>query len=75
MSARCGLNWGAYGERGDKVKAREYWEEGLGLYKRIGMPHEVEKVEGFIAGLGSSRCGDPGPGGRGEKAPPAEDRG
>jgi tetratricopeptide (TPR) repeat protein len=41
-----------YEERRDIKKAREYWEEALGLYKRIGMPHEVEKVEGWIRGIG-----------------------
>jgi len=37
-----------YEERGDIGKAREYWEKAVGLCKRIGMPHMVEKVEGWI---------------------------
>ena len=45
-------NLGAvYEERGDKVKARGYWEEALGLYKRIGIPDKVAKYERLIAGL------------------------
>ena len=37
-----------YEQRGDVEKAREYWEKALELYKKIGMPHMVEKVEGWI---------------------------
>ena len=40
-----------YRQRGDIQKAKEYWEKALGLYKRIGMPHMVEKVEGWINGI------------------------
>jgi len=40
-----------YRQRGDIQKAKENWKKALGLYKRIGMPHMVEKVEGWIEGL------------------------
>jgi hypothetical protein len=29
-------------------KAREYWEKARDLFKRIGMPNEVKKVERWI---------------------------
>ena len=37
-----------YEQRGDIGKAKEYWEKALGLFRKIGMPHIVEKVEGLI---------------------------
>ena len=40
-----------YEQLGDTRKAKEYWEKALGLFKKIGMPHMVEKVEGWIEGL------------------------
>ncbi|NVL91278.1 MAG: tetratricopeptide repeat protein [Desulfobacterales bacterium] len=40
-----------YEERGDVEKAREYWEKAVGLFKKIGMPHKVEKVEGWLEKL------------------------
>ncbi|MCH8121110.1 MAG: tetratricopeptide repeat protein, partial [Planctomycetes bacterium] len=40
-----------YEQRGDIGKAKEYWEKALGLFKKIGMPHMVEKVEGWIEGI------------------------
>jgi tetratricopeptide (TPR) repeat protein len=50
--ARHSSNLGlVYQKRGDIGKAKEYWEQALGLYKKIGMPHRVEKVEGWIEGL------------------------
>lgn len=44
-----------YEERGDIERAREYWEKALGLYKRIGMPHRMEKVEEWIEGIGKGK--------------------
>ena len=45
-------NLGAvYEQRGDIVRAREYWQKALRLYEKIGMPHMVERVEGWIEGL------------------------
>ena len=47
--ARHSSNLGlVYQKRGDIGKAREYWEKAVGLYKKIGMPHMVEKVEEWI---------------------------
>jgi tetratricopeptide (TPR) repeat protein len=47
--ARHSSNLGlVYQKHGDISKAREYWEKAVELYKRIGMPHMVEKVEGWI---------------------------
>jgi hypothetical protein len=40
-----------YKQRGDIGKAKEYWEKAVGLYKRIGMPREVETVQGWINGI------------------------
>lgn len=40
-----------YKQRGDIVKAKEYWEKALGLFKRIGIPHKVERLEGWIEGI------------------------
>jgi len=40
-----------YEQRGNIGKAREYWEKAVGLFKRIGMPRDVEKVEGLIEGI------------------------
>jgi len=47
-SANLGL---VYQKRGDIGKAREYWEKAVGLYRRIGMPHMVKEVEGWIEGV------------------------
>jgi len=44
-----------YKERGDKKKAGEFWEKARDLYKRIGMPHMVKKVQGWIEGLEETR--------------------
>ncbi len=40
-----------YKKRGDIKKAKEYWERTVELYKKIGMPHEVEKVESWLSSL------------------------
>jgi len=40
-----------YKQRGNIGKAKEYWEKAVELYKRIGMPHMVEQVEGLIEGI------------------------
>jgi hypothetical protein len=37
-----------YKKRGDLKKAREYWVKSLDLYKRIGIPPMIEKVQGLI---------------------------
>lgn len=37
-----------YQERGDFKKAKEFWVKSLGLYKQIGMPQMVEKVQKWI---------------------------
>ncbi len=38
--------------RGEAETAREYWGMAVELYTQIGMPHMVEKVQGWIDGLG-----------------------
>lgn len=43
-----------YRQRGDFDKAREYGEKALGLYQRIGMKPETEKVHGWIDKLDKS---------------------
>ncbi len=54
--ARHSSNLGLiYKQRGDIGKARNYWEKALGLYKKIGMPHMVEKVQGWIEGIGKGK--------------------
>lgn len=40
-----------YQTKGDLAKAREYWKRSLDLYKKIGMPHMVEKIEGWLKNL------------------------
>ena len=40
-----------YKQRGDISRAREYWEKSVELFKKIGMPHMVEKVQGWIDGV------------------------
>ncbi len=40
-----------YKQRGDIGKSKDYLEQSVGLYKQIGMPHMVEKVQGFIDGI------------------------
>jgi len=37
--------------RGELDKAEEFWEKAVELYKRIGMPHILEKVQGWIEGI------------------------
>jgi tetratricopeptide (TPR) repeat protein len=39
-------------KRAEHKNATEYWEKALEMYKKIGMPHMVEKVQGWIDGLG-----------------------
>ena len=39
---------GQYVQRGDLGKSREYWEKARGMYKKIGMPNMIKKVEGWI---------------------------
>jgi len=42
-----------YKNRGDIKKAREYWKKALGLYKKVGMKPETEKVQRWIDELDS----------------------
>ena len=51
MAAKYGNLGRVYRKRGDNKKAKEYWEKAVELYKKIGMPHMVEKVEGWISQL------------------------
>jgi len=48
-------NLGAiYEEREDITKARQFWEKARDLFEKIGMPHNVKKVEGLLEGLHTS---------------------
>jgi len=48
-------NLGAiYETRGDGKRAREYWIKSRDLYARIGVPHMVRKVQGWIDKLDAS---------------------
>jgi tetratricopeptide (TPR) repeat protein len=48
------INLGSvYRQKGDIGKAREYGEKALGLYEKIGMPHMVEKWQGWLDGIGT----------------------
>ena len=38
-------------KRGDLDKAREYWLKARELFKKIGMPHMVEKMQGWLESL------------------------
>ena len=40
-------------QRGDKDAAREYWQKALDLYREIGMPHMVQKIQSLLDGLES----------------------
>ncbi len=37
--------------RGELDKARKLWTKALDLFAKIGMPHMVEKVQGWLDGL------------------------
>ena len=41
-------NGWVYEERGDVEKARGYWVKAVDLFKKIGMPHMVKEVQGWI---------------------------
>jgi tetratricopeptide (TPR) repeat protein len=51
MANQYGNLGSVYKERGDLKSAREYWTKARDLYQRIGMPHMVAKVQGWIDGL------------------------
>lgn len=40
-----------YGKRGDVEKARQLWAKARELFRRIGMPHMVEKMQRWIKGI------------------------
>lgn len=45
-------NLGAvYWQRGEVETTRQYWEKAIELYEKIGMPHMVEKMQGWIEEL------------------------
>ena len=37
--------------RGDIGRARELWAQARDLFAKIGMPHQVETVQGWLDGL------------------------
>jgi hypothetical protein len=40
-----------YQTRGDLDRAREFWTRALDLYQKVGMPHMVDKVQGWLDAL------------------------
>jgi len=47
--ANAYVNLGSiYGQQGNAKKGREYIEKAIELYKQIGMPHMVEKFQGWL---------------------------
>ncbi|MCP4248941.1 MAG: hypothetical protein GY778_18010, partial [bacterium] len=38
-------------ERGDLVEARKLWIKARNLFEKIGMPHMVEQVQGWLDDL------------------------
>ncbi len=55
--ANAYANLGAVAEqRGDTAQARKLWTKARGLYERIGMPHMVQRVQGWLDEL----PGEPG---------------
>jgi len=38
-------------DRGDIARARELWTQARDLFGKIGMPHRVEMVQGWLDGL------------------------
>ena len=50
-----GINYGdlgvVYEARHDLTQARAYLQQALALYREIGMPHRVERVEGWLRKL------------------------
>ena len=54
MASEYGNLGSVYKERGDVEKARQYWVKAVDLYKKIGMPHKVKKVQGWIDEIDSA---------------------
>jgi tetratricopeptide (TPR) repeat protein len=47
--AKSCINLGfLYEKRGDKKKAKEFWQNALVLYKQIGIPHMTKKVQSWL---------------------------
>ena len=42
---------GVFEDRGDASAACGFWTKSRELYARIGIPHEVERVQGWLDGL------------------------
>ena len=38
-------------DRGDITQAQELWTQARDLFAKIGMPHQVETVQGWLDGL------------------------
>jgi len=47
-------NGWVYEKRGDVEKARQYWVKAVDLFKKIGMPHMVKEVQGWIERIDSA---------------------
>ena len=57
MANQFGNLGSVYNERGNKTQAREDWIRSRDLYTEIGMPHMVQKVQGWIDKLSDDADG------------------
>jgi len=57
MAIQYGNLGSVYEQRGDPAKARDLWTKARDLFAQIGMPHMVEKVEGWLARLEGDQDG------------------
>ena len=51
MAADYGNLGIVYKIRGELGRAREYWKQSVALYSEMGVPHMVEKVQGWLDAL------------------------
>ncbi|KKK54943.1 hypothetical protein LCGC14_3079580, partial [marine sediment metagenome] len=51
MANQC-VNMGSIAkQQGDQAKAREFLTKARDIFRKIGIPHKVEKVQGLLDGL------------------------
>ena len=55
MANACGNLGIVYEQRGELARAREYWIKARDLYSEIGIPHEVQEVQGWIDELDAAQ--------------------
>ena len=59
MANQYGNLGGIYETRGALDAARDLWIKSRDLFQKIGMPHMVSKVEGWLDGLNDSSTKKP----------------